>query len=147
MAEQHIEALNEATKNIPAEQMRLHLCWGNYEGPHHLDIAMQRHRRHRAEGRRANAISFEGANPRHAHEWAVWKDNKLPDDKVLMPGVIDTTTNFIEHPELVAQRILRYAERRRARARDRGRRLRLRHQRGVDDGRPAHRVGEAQGAG
>jgi 5-methyltetrahydropteroyltriglutamate--homocysteine methyltransferase len=105
----HMEVLNEATKNIPSEQMRLHLCWGNYEGPHHLDVAMKdivdivlR--------TRAYSISFEGANPRHAHEWNVWQDVKLPDGKVLVPGVIDSTTNFLEHPELVAQRIKNYAD-------------------------------------
>jgi 5-methyltetrahydropteroyltriglutamate--homocysteine methyltransferase len=107
LAATHIEVLNEATKNIPGESMRLHLCWGNYEGPHHLDIEMK----DLADvvlHTKCNAISFEGANPRHAHEWAYWKENKLPDEKVLVPGVIDSTTNFIEHPELVAQRILNY---------------------------------------
>ena len=106
----HIEVVNEATKNIPPEQMRLHLCWGNYEGPHHLDVRDEGHHRHRAQDAR-HAISFEGANPRHEHEWNVWKDVKLPDDKVLIPGVIDSTTNFIEHPELVAQRIVQLRRR------------------------------------
>jgi 5-methyltetrahydropteroyltriglutamate--homocysteine methyltransferase len=105
----HIEVVNEATKNIPPEQMRLHLCWGNYEGPHHMDIPL-RDILDVVLTCRAAVISFEGANPRHEHEWAVFKDVKLPDDKVVMPGVIDSTTNFIEHPELVAQRIVRYAE-------------------------------------
>lgn len=105
----HIEVLNEATKNIPAEQMRLHLCWGNYEGPHHLDIPLKEIIDLVLKGRPA-AISFEGANPRHEHEWQVWQEVKLPDDKVIIPGVLDSTTNFIEHPELVAQRLIRYAE-------------------------------------
>ena len=108
LAAKHIEVLNEATKNIPGEAMRLHLCWGNYEGPHHLDIEMK-DLGDVVLKTRCNAISFEGANPRHAHEWAYWKENGLPDDKVLVPGVIDSTTNFIEHPELVSQRILNYA--------------------------------------
>jgi 5-methyltetrahydropteroyltriglutamate--homocysteine methyltransferase len=87
--------------------MRLHLCWGNYEGPHHLDIALGDIIAAVLKARPAG-LSFEGANPRHEHEWAVWKDVKLPDGKVIYPGVIDSTTNFIEHPELVAQRIERY---------------------------------------
>ncbi len=106
--DRHMTVLNEATKNIAPESMRLHLCWGNYEGPHHLDVAMK-DIVDIVLKTRAYAISFEGANPRHAHEWNVWKETKLPDGKVLVPGVIDSTTNFIEHPELVAQRILNYA--------------------------------------
>jgi 5-methyltetrahydropteroyltriglutamate--homocysteine methyltransferase len=105
----HIEVVNEATKNIPPEQMRLHLCWGNYEGPHHRDIPLK-DIIDVVLTCRAGVISFEGANPRHEHEWNVFQTVKLPDDKVIMPGVIDSTTNFIEHPELIAQRILRYAE-------------------------------------
>jgi 5-methyltetrahydropteroyltriglutamate--homocysteine methyltransferase len=105
----HVEVLNEATKNIPPEQMRLHLCWGNYEGPHHLDVPMK-DIVDIVLKTTAYSISFEGANPRHAHEWNVWQDVKLPDGKVLVPGVIDSTTNFIEHPELVAQRIKHYAD-------------------------------------
>jgi 5-methyltetrahydropteroyltriglutamate--homocysteine methyltransferase len=104
----HVEIVNEATKNIPPEQMRLHLCWGNYEGPHHLDVPLK-DIIDIVLTARPQVISFEGANPRHEHEWAIWKDVKLPDDKVIMPGVIDSTTNFIEHPELVAQRLVRYA--------------------------------------
>lgn len=104
-----VEAINDATRDIPPEQMRLHLCWGNYEGPHHRDIAL---REILAEVLRARpaAISFEGANPRHEHEWRVFEDVRLPEEKALIPGVIDSTTNYIEHPELVAQRIVRYAE-------------------------------------
>jgi 5-methyltetrahydropteroyltriglutamate--homocysteine methyltransferase len=104
-----IEALNEAVRNIPPDRMRLHLCWGNYEGPHHLDVPL-----HEILGEvllaRPMAISFEGANPRHEHEYALFAEVQLPPDKVLIPGVLDSTTNYIEHPELVAQRIIRYAE-------------------------------------
>ncbi|HEY7466102.1 MAG TPA: cobalamin-independent methionine synthase II family protein [Dehalococcoidia bacterium] len=105
----HIEVVNEATKNIPPEQMRLHLCWGNYEGPHHMDVPL-RDILDVVLTCRAAVISFEGANPRHEHEWNVFQDVKLPDDKIIMPGVIDSTTNFVEHPELIAQRIVRYAD-------------------------------------
>jgi 5-methyltetrahydropteroyltriglutamate--homocysteine methyltransferase len=105
----HIDILNAALDDLPPERMRLHLCWGNYEGPHHHDVPLQEIvdivLRARPVG-----ISFEGANPRHAHEWKVWRHVRLPDEKVLIPGVIDSTTNFIEHPELVAERIERYAE-------------------------------------
>jgi 5-methyltetrahydropteroyltriglutamate--homocysteine methyltransferase len=104
----HVEMLNEATRDIPPEAMRLHLCWGNYEGPHHLDVELKDIVDLVVKAR-PNAISFEGANPRHEHEWVIWKDVKLPEEKVLVPGVIDSTTNFIEHPELVAQRIGNYA--------------------------------------
>lgn len=104
----HLEVLGEATRNIPAESMRLHLCWGNYTGPHNHDIPLREIIGPVLRARPAG-ISFEGANPRHEHEWDVFADVKLPDDKVLIPGVIDSTTNFIEHPELVAQRIVRYA--------------------------------------
>ncbi len=105
---QHLEALDHALANIPPERIRLHLCWGNREGPHHKDVPL-------AEiidlvlRARPQGLSFPAANPRHEHEWKVWEDVKLPEGKVLIPGVIDTTTNFIEHPELVAQRIERYA--------------------------------------
>jgi 5-methyltetrahydropteroyltriglutamate--homocysteine methyltransferase len=104
----HVDALNHALGTIPPEQLRMHLCWGNYEGPHHYDVPL-------AEildvvfGARPQAISFEGANPRHAHEWRVFERVKLPAGKMIVPGVIDSTTNFIEHPELVAERIGRYA--------------------------------------
>jgi 5-methyltetrahydropteroyltriglutamate--homocysteine methyltransferase len=108
-AEQQIEALNHALANVPASAARLHLCWGNYEGPHDFDIPLQKVLSIVLKGK-PQAISFEAANPRHAHEWAVWRDAKLPDDKVLIPGVIDTCTNYIEHPELVAQRICLFAD-------------------------------------
>jgi 5-methyltetrahydropteroyltriglutamate--homocysteine methyltransferase len=103
-----IDVLNEATANIPPERLRLHLCWGNFEGPHHRDIPLD-DVFPAAMRSRASAVSFEGANPRHEHEWAFFSRFKLPDDKVIIPGMIDSTTNFIEHPELVAQRIERYA--------------------------------------
>ncbi len=104
----HVEALNHALANIPPEQVRMHLCWGNYEGPHHCDVPL-------ADivdivfAARPAAISFEAANPRHAHEWALFERVKLPEGKVLIPGVIESKSNFIEHPELIAQRIARYA--------------------------------------
>jgi 5-methyltetrahydropteroyltriglutamate--homocysteine methyltransferase len=104
----HIEALNHALARVPPEQARIHLCWGNYEGPHHHDVAL-------AEifdvvlTARPSGISFEAANPRHAHEWKLFERVKLPPDKVIIPGVLDSTTNFIEHPELVAERIVRLA--------------------------------------
>jgi 5-methyltetrahydropteroyltriglutamate--homocysteine methyltransferase len=109
IAEANIEALNHALRDIPPDRMRIHLCWGNYEGPHHRDIPLKEIIGLVLKAR-PQAISFEGANPRHEHEWAVFREVKLPDGKVIIPGVLDSTTNFIEHPELVAQRIIRYAE-------------------------------------
>jgi 5-methyltetrahydropteroyltriglutamate--homocysteine methyltransferase len=103
-----VEALNDATRNIPPDRMRIHLCWGNYEGPHDRDIDL-------AAiidivlGVRPAGISLEACNPRHGHEWAVFEEVPLPDDKYLIPGVIDSTTNYVEHPELVAQRVATYA--------------------------------------
>ena len=94
--------------NIPASSVRLHVCWGNYEGPHHHDLPLETILPVVLKAK-AQAISFEGANPRHAHEWKVWSDPRVPADKILIPGVLDTSTNFIEHPELVAQRIEQYA--------------------------------------
>ena len=104
----HVEVLNAATANISPESMRIHLCWGNYQGPHHHDIDLSDilDLVYRA---RPHAISMEAANPRHEHEWAVFDKHPLPDEKMVIPGVIDSTSNFIEHPELVAQRICRYA--------------------------------------
>ncbi len=104
-----IEILNDALRNVPASQVRLHLCWGNYEGPHVHDVALEMILPAVLKAKAA-VISFEGANPRHAHEWALWKRVKLPDSMALMPGVIDTTTNFVEHPELVSERIRNYAD-------------------------------------
>ena len=109
IAAANVEALNHALRDIPADRMRLHLCWGNYEGPHHRDIPL-RQILGIALKARPQALSFEGANPRHEHEWAVFREVKLPDDRIIIPGVLDSTTNFIEHPELVAQRLVRYAE-------------------------------------
>ena len=109
IAEANVEALNHALRDIPPDRMRLHLCWGNYEGPHHRDIPL-REILGVALKARPQALSFEGANPRHEHEWIVFREVRLPDDKVIIPGVLDSTTNFIEHPELVAQRLMRYAE-------------------------------------
>jgi 5-methyltetrahydropteroyltriglutamate--homocysteine methyltransferase len=105
----NIEALNHALEGLPPEQMRLHLCWGNYEGPHHYDIALADIIDVVFKARPAG-LSFEAANPRHAHEWAVFESVKLPDGKVLIPGVLESKTNFIEHPELVAQRIGNFAK-------------------------------------
>ena len=105
----HVAAVNQALRDVPAERVRLHVCWGNYEGPHHLDIGVEMII-DAVLGAKPSTILFEASNPRHAHEWTVWRDAAIPDDKVLAPGVLDTTTNFIEHPELVAQRILRFAE-------------------------------------
>ena len=107
IADASLEALNHATQNIPPDRMRLHLCWGNYEGPHHRDIALSSVLPVALRAR-PQAISFEGANPRHEHEWAVFQEVKLPEDKIIIPGIVDSTTNFIEHPQLVAQRITRY---------------------------------------
>ena len=108
-AKGNVEAINHATRDIPRDAMRMHVCWGNYEGPHHHDVALRNIIDVLFEARPA-AISFEAANPRHEHEWTVFEDVKLPDGKVIIPGVIDSTTNFIEHPELVAQRLVRYGE-------------------------------------
>jgi len=107
--DRNVQALNNALRNIPADKVRMHLCWGNYAGPHHRDIPLKAiaERVLRAKPRH---ILLEGANPRHEHEWAVFKDVALPDDKVLVPGVIDSTSNYIEHPEVVAQRLTRYAD-------------------------------------
>ncbi|MEO7762598.1 MAG: cobalamin-independent methionine synthase II family protein [Casimicrobiaceae bacterium] len=107
-AKLHVEALNHSLRNIDPSQVRMHLCWGNYEGPHHHDVPL-------ADvidivfTARPGAVSFEAANPRHAHEWALFETVKLPEGKLLIPGVIESKSNFIEHPELIAQRIGRYA--------------------------------------
>ncbi|MCZ6845390.1 MAG: cobalamin-independent methionine synthase II family protein [Alphaproteobacteria bacterium] len=108
-ADAHIEVLNAALANVPAEATRLHLCWGNYEGPHVCDIPAEKLMPVLRKVK-AQVISFEASNPRHAHEWTDWRDANLPDDKVLMPGVIDTVSNFVEHPKLVAERICRFAD-------------------------------------
>ena len=106
---QRLEAIDHATRDIPPDRIRLHLCWGNYEGPHNIDVP-------RADiidlvlAARPTAVSFEAANPRHEHEWKVFEEVKLPEGKVVIPGVLDSTTNYIEHPELVAQRLTRYGK-------------------------------------
>ena len=106
VAASHVEALNYALKEVPEEKVRVHICWGNYEGPHCCDISMDK-MFSTLMSTNAGYLLFETSNPRHAHEWTVFRDRKseIPDNKVLVPGVVDTTTNFIEHPELVAQRI------------------------------------------
>jgi 5-methyltetrahydropteroyltriglutamate--homocysteine methyltransferase len=109
MAGSHVEVLNHALRNIPADRVRLHMCWGNYEGPHHHDIPMEQLLPVIANVN-AQALLFEAANPRHAHEWTVFRDINLPDDKILVPGVLDSTTNYIEHPLLVAERLCRFAD-------------------------------------
>jgi len=108
-AERQVEALNYALENVPADRVRMHLCWGNYEGPHHHDIELEKIVDVVLKAK-PSAIQFESANPRHAHEWAVWANADIPDNKVLMPGVLDSTSNFIEHPELIAQRIEQYTK-------------------------------------
>lgn len=107
-AAQNVEALNAATANIPAARMRMHICWGNYEGPHDCDIALEKVIDIILAARPAQLL-FEAANPRHEHEWTVWRDAGVPDDKVLVPGLIDSCSNYVEHPELIAQRIERFA--------------------------------------
>jgi 5-methyltetrahydropteroyltriglutamate--homocysteine methyltransferase len=107
-AEIHVDALNAALVDIPADRMRIHVCWGNYEGPHTHDIPLQAILPLLFTVKPA-ALLIEGANPRHEHEWELWTHHRLPDDKVLVPGVIDTSTNYVEHPELVAQRLTRLA--------------------------------------
>jgi 5-methyltetrahydropteroyltriglutamate--homocysteine methyltransferase len=107
-AEIQVEALNYALKDVPAESVRMHICWGNYEGPHHCDIPLDKIIDIVMRAK-PQAVLFEGANPRHAHEWTVWQAARIPDDKILVPGALDSTSNFIEHPELVAQRIVQYA--------------------------------------
>ncbi|MCZ8086742.1 MAG: cobalamin-independent methionine synthase II family protein [Brevundimonas sp.] len=106
--EGHLEALNSALSNVPPDRVRMHVCWGNYEGPHHCDAPFETVFG-LARRAKVGAILFEAANPRHAHEWTWFEENELPGDLIIIPGVIDSTTNFIEHPELVAQRIERYA--------------------------------------
>jgi 5-methyltetrahydropteroyltriglutamate--homocysteine methyltransferase len=109
LAALHVEALNHATRNIDPAMMRLHVCWGNYEGPHHCDAPMSMVLPIALRAR-PQALLFESSNPRHAHEWTVFRDAEIPDDKILVPGVLDSTTNFVEHPELVAERICRFAD-------------------------------------
>ena len=111
IANMHVEALNYALQHIPQDRVRVHICWGNYEGPHCCDIAMDKVFS-TLMATKSRYVLFENSNPRHAHEWTVFRDrmSEIPDDKVLVPGVVDTTTNFVEHPELVAQRITRFTD-------------------------------------
>jgi 5-methyltetrahydropteroyltriglutamate--homocysteine methyltransferase len=111
IAASHVDALNHALQNIPEDKVRIHICWGNYEGPHCCDIGMDKVFS-TLMSTKAKYLLFETSNPRHAHEWTVFRDRKseIPNNKVLVPGVVDTTTNFIEHPELVAQRINRFVD-------------------------------------
>ena len=108
-AEKQVEALNYALSEVPAERVRMHLCWGNYEGPHTHDIALDKVLPTVLKAK-PQSILFESSNPRHAHEWQTWAAADIPGEQILIPGVLDTTTNFVEHPELVAERLLRYAD-------------------------------------
>jgi len=111
IANSHVEALNHALQNVPQDRVRVHICWGNYEGPHVCDIPMSK-MFDTLMSTKSRYVLFETSNPRHGHEWATFRDRKsdIPDDKVLVPGVVDTTTNFVEHPELVCQRIQRFVD-------------------------------------
>lgn len=108
-AERHIEVLNHALRNIPGDKVRMHVCWGNYEGPHNCDIALKKVLPAILKAK-PRALLFEAANPRHAHEWVDWKGVDLPDDYVLIPGLLDSTTNFVEHPELIAERLMHFVD-------------------------------------
>ena len=105
----HVEVLNHALRNVPADRCRIHICWGNYEGPHDHDIDFVKVAPILVKAK-PMALVIEAANPRHAHEWRVWHEVKLPDDKILIPGVLDTSTNYVEHPELIAERLCRFAD-------------------------------------
>ncbi len=107
-AEYQVEALNHAVRDVPAERMRMHICWGNYEGPHDHDIPLEKILALVLKAKPAG-ILFEAANPRHRHEWAVWRDTQLPDDKVLIPGCISSTSNYVEHPRLIGEQLCQYA--------------------------------------
>ncbi|HEY6457013.1 MAG TPA: cobalamin-independent methionine synthase II family protein [Steroidobacteraceae bacterium] len=108
LAARHIEILNHALRNVPADRVRMHVCWGNYEGPHHHDVPMERLLPIVLKAK-PQGLLFEAANPRHAHEWVAFKNTRIPEEKILIPGVLSTTTNYVEHPELVAERIERFA--------------------------------------
>lgn len=109
LATQHVEALNHALRYCPADRLRIHICWGNYEGPHHRDVPMEVVLPIALRAK-PQALLFEAANPRHAHEWTVFRDARIPEEKILVPGVIDSVTNFVEHPLLVAERVERFAQ-------------------------------------
>ena len=108
LAERHVEVLNHALRNVASDRVRMHMCWGNYEGPHHHDMPMRQLLPVVAKAR-PQALLFEAANPRHAHEWAVFREITIPDDKILIPGVITSTSNYVDHPELIAERLGRFA--------------------------------------
>jgi 5-methyltetrahydropteroyltriglutamate--homocysteine methyltransferase len=108
-AAEQVEVMNHALRNIDAGRLRMHVCWGNYEGPHDHDIPLEKILAIVLKARPAQ-ILFEAANPRHAHEWAVWKDARLPEDKILVPGLLTSTSNYVEHPELIAQRLQQFAD-------------------------------------
>jgi 5-methyltetrahydropteroyltriglutamate--homocysteine methyltransferase len=108
-AEYQVEALNHAVRDIPADRMRMHICWGNYEGPHDHDIPLEKILGLVVKAKPAG-ILFEASNPRHRHEWTVWRDARLPDDKVLIPGCIASTSNYVEHPRLIAEQLCQYAD-------------------------------------
>jgi len=108
-AEHQVEVMNHALRNIPADSLRMHVCWGNYEGPHDHDIPLEKILNIILKAKPA-AILFEASNPRHAHEWIVWKSARIPDDKILIPGLLTSTSNYVEHPELVSQRLCQFAD-------------------------------------
>jgi 5-methyltetrahydropteroyltriglutamate--homocysteine methyltransferase len=108
-AEHQVEVMNHSLRNIPAQSLRMHVCWGNYEGPHDRDIPLEKVIGIILKAKPA-AIQFEASNPRHAHEWAVWKSARIPEDKILIPGLLTSTSNYVEHPQLVAQRICQFAD-------------------------------------
>ena len=139
----HVEVLNHALRNVPAERVRMHVCWGNYEGPHHHDVPMEQLLPIVLKAK-PQGLLFEAANPRHAHEWAVFRDARIPEDKILIPGVLSSTTNYIEHPLLVAERIEPLRGHRRPRTGHRRHRLRLRHLCRLRSGGPGHRLSEAR---
>jgi 5-methyltetrahydropteroyltriglutamate--homocysteine methyltransferase len=109
LAQRHVEILNHALRNVPADRVRMHVCWGNYEGPHHHDVPMEQLLPIVLKAK-PQALLFEAANPRHAHEWTVFRDAQIPQDKILIPGVLSSTTNYVEHPLLVAERIGKFAD-------------------------------------
>ena len=109
LASRHVEVLNHALRNVPVDRVRMHVCWGNYEGPHHHDVPMDRVLPIAIRAK-IGALVFEASNPRHAHEWTIFRDARLPDHLILVPGVVDSTTNFVEHPKLVAERICHFTD-------------------------------------
>jgi 5-methyltetrahydropteroyltriglutamate--homocysteine methyltransferase len=108
-AEHQVDVMNHALRNIPADSLRMHVCWGNYEGPHDHDIPLEKIMSIVLKAK-PSAIQFEASNPRHAHEWAVWEGARIPEDKILIPGLLTSTSNYVEHPELVSQRICQFAD-------------------------------------